>query len=238
MEKLMAGMLAVLVMACATPYKTEPQILPTVQAEKQVEVENEPDAYLVRINFVMFEPEIAQSPKTAKAFDDALTEWARNLPIECAVFIDKAGSFPFLPFGPQSITDQRGVVRVHIADIQVAPYNMPKDLLGFWDWDGNTLVLDKDVLEMDPDKAYVVALHELGHIFGLPHFLNVGAAVAATGCYVVPEKFDARKLVMYPISSDLNKCSKLTKLEISLAWKNLPVLQQVGRNECFQLTSH
>lgn len=198
----------------------------------------EPDSYLVRVNFVLFTQEVAQAPVTSKAFQEALQDWADVLPIECAVFLEQPGPFPFLPFGPDSIADQRGIVRVHIADIHAPPYSQPANLLGFWDWSKNTLVLDRGVLEIDCEKAHAVALHELGHVFGLPHFLGTRSGEGRTGCYVIPDTFDARKLVMFPYMSDLNKCSKLTKLESVLAEKNLLNLQQVAQNDCFELTDH
>lgn len=235
MGKWNAAIVAVLMMACTTPKQVEPEILSTV-VQQQTEVSDEPDSYLVRINFVVFEQEAAKYPKCAVAFGKALDEWVANLPIECAVFIEEPGLFAFMPFGPAMISNQRGIVRVHFADLTTPPYNRPSGILGYWDWGNNELVLNSLILELDEDRAYMVALHELGHVFGLPHFVNEKDMGATTGTYVIPDTHDARKLVMFPISSDLNKCSKLTKLEIALAEKNLPVLQEIGRTDCFHLT--
>jgi hypothetical protein len=237
MGKLMSVIVAICMVACATPQKIEPEILSTVVVQ-QPEVLEEPDRYLVRINFVVFQQEVAKYPNTYVAFGNALDEWVANLPIECAFFMEEPGFFPFMPFGPSMISDQRGIVRVHFADIEAPPYNKPKGILGYWDWTNNELVLNSLVLEMDADRAYMVALHELGHVFGLSHFLNPGDMGGVTGDYVIPDTFDARRLVMFPVSSDINKCSKLTKLEIALAQKNLPGLQTLGRTSCFHLTEH
>jgi len=229
MSKLMVGLFVILMMACITSPKAEPEVPSTALPEQVV------DEYLVRVNFVLFTQEVAQAPVTSQAFHNALREWADVLPIECAVFLEPPAIFPF---NLDSIANQRGVIRVHIVDIHAPPYNQPSQILGFWDWGQNLLALDRTTLELDAEMAHIVALHELGHVFGLPHFLNIGAQAGSTGCYMIPAEFDARKLVMFPVVGNINKFSKLTKLEATLAWKNLLGLQQVGRNDCFQLTSH
>jgi hypothetical protein len=235
MGKLAGMIVAIFMMACTSPQNAEPEILPipTVEAESAL---TEPDAYLVRINFVLFEEEISKSPNTTKAFHDALYTWTRSISIETAVFIEEPSDFPFMPFGPGMLSNRPGVIRVHIADIHAPPYNQPPLLLGFWSWLDNELVLDRVLLENNPDRAYMVALHELGHVFGLPHFANVRDTEANTGFYIIPENFDAKKLVMHPIASESNKNSKLTKLEIEIAQKKLLDLERLGRADCFQLT--
>lgn len=235
MGKLMAGIVAVLIAACVTPNKAGPRILP-VAVQQPVAV-TEPTAYLTRLNFVVFEREVSQSPKTAKAFQDALSEWVSKLPIECLIFCEESSPFPFMPFGPDMISTQPGIIRVHIVDIHSDPYQMPLGVLGYWSHETNELVLDKVMLEIDPDRAYMVALHELGHVFGLQHIVNVHDMGALTGWYVITDNFDAGKMIMFPISSDKNKDSKLTKLEIDLAMKNLPILQQMVHTDCFHLTA-
>ena len=61
MEKVIAGIVAILMMACASPQKAEPKILPTVGDQA---IEN----YLIRINFVLFQDEIANSPNNENDF--------------------------------------------------------------------------------------------------------------------------------------------------------------------------
>lgn len=235
--KRFTGLVVVALMAaCTTPQNAEPEILPAVAAEKEAD-KSGPDSYAIRINFVCFENETSKAPKTAAAFERALQTWSKSLPIECAIFKEKGGLFPLLPFGPDAVSDERGMVRVHIVDVQKGPYSQSDKVLGYWTWTRNELFLDQDSLEADEDQAYAVALHELGHVFGLPHFANEKDTDASTGYYVIPKTYNAEKLVMFPISSSLNKRSSLTKLEISLARKNLLVLQQVGRTNCFHLTS-
>lgn len=234
MSKLMLGIVAALMAACATPKKPEPRILST-QTNTPVNF-TEPTSYLVRVNFVIFEDEVAQNPNTAKAFYTALSEWIRHLPIECAVFSEKPSPFPFM-LGQSGISSQSGIIQVRILDVQSVPYNMPTPILGFWSKKQSVLALDKDVLEIDPDKAYMVALHELGHVFGLPHIVNKADSYALTGWYVSADGYSAEQMIMFPIAGDLNRYSKLTKLEIDLAAKNLPRLNEMVHTDCFHLTS-
>lgn len=235
MRKLAVGLVTILIAACATPQKAQPQILSIVPAEKQVTVDtNEPDSYLVRVNFVLFAQEIVNNPQAAEAFEAALREWASHLPIQCGIFIEDSGIFSFLPFGPSMVSEECGVIRVHIADTVAPPYNRPKRVLGYWDWNTNTLVLNQNA---EATNMYSIALHELGHVFGLPHFLNQNDDDIDTGSYVIPNTYDADKMIMFPILSEVNQCSQLTKLEIALAQKNILTLQQVGRTNCFYLTA-
>jgi len=126
---------------------------------------------------------------------------------------------------------------VHIVNIHDIPYNLDASILGFWDWENRILGLDKDSLENDEDMAYIVCLHELGHVFGVQHFVNEKDLNALSGWIVVPNKINATTLVMYPACGDNNKHAKLSDLEIELAKKNLPNLYQLARNDCFCLTS-
>lgn len=232
MKRLMVGIVAVLMMACVAPQVAQPQILSAVNGQSV-----EPNAYQIRLNFVVFEDEIAQSPNITKAFQAALNEWVEHLPLECLIFVEKSSPFLFVPFGPDITSEQPGIVRVHMVDIHIAPYSMPVGILGYWNWKENALVLDKGMLENDPDKAYMVCLHELGHVLGLPHFVNQHDLGALSGWIVIPDEFDAKQTVMCPVSSDSNKHAKLSQLEISLAQKNLLGLQQLSHNDCFHWTS-
>src|SRR6185436_3031354 len=190
-----------------------------------------------RFNFVIFEKEIADNPMIAEAFSKALKEWVSNLPVECIIFQEKENSFPFISFGSAAISSQQGIIKVHIIDVHAEPYNLPPPVLGFWSWEDNILALDKNALSIDPDRAYAVCMHELGHIFGLEHFVNTHNLEAQSGYIVVSDNFPASKLVMYPLSSEDNIHAKLSNLEIELAKKNLLNLKQLAHNNCFQLTS-
>lgn len=222
------GWIALMLTGCAAQQNAEPEILPTQNVAK----------YLVRVNFVMFSDEIAKHPAMAAAFQVALMEWRDALPIEAAIFVETQSSFPFSPFDVDMISTQPGIVRVHFQDIQATPYGLPDSFLGFWAFRENKLVLDADSLEIDPQLAHNVALHELGHVFGLPHFVNMGDNEAVTGSIVMPPDVKADTLVMYPIISDTNKSAKLSDLEVEIAMEKLLDLYQLPKNDCFHLTGN
>ena len=48
-----------------------------------------------------------------------------------------------------------------------------------------------------PEQAYAVGLHEIGHMFGVPHVIGAGEG-GITGFVVLPQGYDATNFVMYP----------------------------------------
>jgi len=89
-------------------------------------------------------------------------------------------------------------------------------LLGLWEPNNNRMLLDADTLEADPDLAYSVCLHELGHMFGVPHVVGYTQS-APTGFLVLEEGIDARSYVMYPHNVKDQKQDKLSPVEITMA---------------------
>jgi|SRR5689334_567467 len=245
MGKMTIAIVAALIAACAAPQqKALPQI-PSVQPQVQSPVAvptattPQPTSYLVRLNFVLFTDEIAASPVTSHAFEEAIQTWANDLPVQCGIYLDEV--HPLLPINAliPTISDMPGIVHVRIVDIHAQPWLMEEGVLGFWDYQTNNLVLDKGLLEMDPDMAYSVCLHELGHVFGLPHLENESAQFPLSGEIMVPDEFDASRMVMYPIyDPDKNKRATLSDLEIEIATKNLLGLQQLLHNGCSGLTKN
>lgn len=237
MRKWILAIVAVVMTACATPQKAEPEVLSPV--DQKIIEQSYDQSFMVRINFVLFKDEVDKYPAIAKSFQEALTEWTNNLPIEAAVFIEERQTLPFILLWAQNagVSSQPGIVRVHLTDIQAAPYHVAENVLGFWLLEKNDLYIDTDSSSLDSDLCYLVCLHELGHVFGLPHFVEPRSPDAITGTIVVIPPVEANTLVMYPQCNPANRRAKLSKLEISIALHYLLDLQQLVRNDCLHLTS-
>lgn len=253
MKKLMVVIVAALMVACVSvhPGKKGSQVDPnakgkTPAAKTQDDPQQpapttpkvqDPKSYLVRLNLVLFPDEIAANPVMKKGLEDALTEWMNEVPIELCPMMDNKDANT--PYGMPSIADEPGIVRIHLANVNAAPYFMPEGVLGFWDASHNLLVLDTGYLEKDPDMAYSVALHELGHVLGLPHIENRNSPEALSGEIIVPDSTDASRMVMYPYYDPTkDKRPHLTKLEIEIVREHLLDLNHLLDTSCIGVTLH
>jgi hypothetical protein len=105
-------------------------------------------------------------------------------------------------------------------DLQAPPYNYPVGLLGIWNPFAKSVIIDADLLENDAELAYSVALHELGHMFGLPHLVDIYTP-ATSGWIIVPDGQEAKSYVMYPTYLMDQKQNQLSALEIGIAKHHL-----------------
>lgn len=244
MKKLMICVVAALMVACASVHRgsvvkkgakaPSPTSVPAQDPTEGPRPED-PKSYLVRLNLVVFPDEVQAYPVITHALEEALSEWMHEVPIEIAPMIDDHD--PSMPQGMPTIADEPGVVRVHIASVNGPPYFMPPGVLGFWDAATNLLVLDTSYLEADPDMAYSVCLHELGHVLGLPHIENRNSPYAISGEIIVPDDCDAARMVMYPMyDPDKNRRAHLTQLEIDIVRENILDLRKLIYSGCTGFT--
>jgi hypothetical protein len=170
------------------------------------------DNVYVSVEFAIDIQDFKQHPYFVNAFNAAVAEWSKHIPIRTTFYFDGL-IVPFFPVG--SPADRMNVIRIKFADLQAKPYNYEKGIIGMWAPGRRSILFDLDFFQKNPARMYSVALHELGHLFGLPHIVNRDE-LGYTG-YLVLASGDATNYVMYPTSFDDKPQDQLSELEISYA---------------------
>lgn len=147
------------------------------------------------------------------SFTAAVAEWAKHLPIRTTFYFD--GILPVVGKMPLAEPDRLYVINVGFVDLQSGGYNYDKKIVGIWEPWRRNILFDVDYFQQNPTELYSVALHELGHLFGLPHIVNK-FELGYTG-YLVLQEGDARDYVMYPAAFDDREQNKLSDIEIEFA---------------------
>lgn len=189
--------------------------------------------FSVNVEFLIYTTDQRKSPVVINAFIDAVTEWSKHIPIRATFYFENEPSIWAL--GQKITADRVGIIRIVVADLQKPPYNTDPNVIGLWSSSRNRLLFDVDFFENNPTKAYAVALHELGHMFGLPHFIG-SDEFGYTSYIVVPSTEDAQNYVMYPSSIKDKSQDILSPIEIEIAkhqvWYLLTPPYQRMVNDC------
>lgn len=163
-----------------------------------------PDSFYVNIEIRVFKDEIEQYPETWQSLQMAFATWAMYIPVRWSI----------------STEARYSDIEIHLADLQKGTYGLPKQLLGIWRPHEGSILLDADRLEQMPEQAYAVALHEIGHMFGVPHVVGADER-GMTGFVVLPQGYDATNFVMYPAVVGKHAQKTLSWIEVGLARNNL-----------------
>lgn len=190
------------------------QAIPTVIAGQQ----DQDIAYKVRVELVFSEADVKAYPELFQAFIGALQEWANVIPVEAIMMVPEKGS--------TVTTEDLRRERYGIAMVNFT-HNIPskdkQNNLGVWF--SNVRVINLDLDDMYPndifdvDMARAVSLHELGHMFGLPHIGNRGELDIKVGDLTVAS--GAESMLMHlEIPSDLKHVA-ISKMEMEYARRYL-----------------
>ena len=173
------------------------------------------DKFYVNFEIVVFAEEIKKYPVTWSKAQEAIVEWGKHLPVRIVTYVeDPLMINPFV--GPMIYHNRPGVIKLHLDNLQGSAYRFGRGLLGLWHSQEQSILLDADVLETLPEIAYSVTLHELGHVFGIPHVVGFSDE-GLTGFIILEEGTDAKNYVMYPRYVKDHEQKILSALEIQLA---------------------
>lgn len=164
--------------------------------------------FKVSVEYVLYQKQITENPNLVKAFNLAAKEWEKYLPIDTQIYIDD----PMI----NDYHNRPGVIHVVLASLNDPPYNLPFGILGLWQPTSNSILIDSELLEQEPKLAYSTILHEMGHLFGVPHIVSEQQS-AYTGYIVLPEEAKPQTYVMYPYPVLGNDQSQLSQIEIDVA---------------------
>lgn len=172
--------------------------------------------YKVRIEFVLAEEQIREYPSVALGFYRALADWAKLVPIDAVVTTSKIISSK----GDRDGTwNDPSVIKVKIVDIQTFMWSS-ENMIGVWFGNSNQLFLDADFLSdpTAPWRAHATAMHELGHVFSVPHIVDRSAKNGIVpGDITLPSEMRPELYIMYPIMTKDNVMAVPSQLEIDLA---------------------
>lgn len=172
------------------------------------------DEFYVSVELIVFKKEVEKYPVTWENIAQAIDKWKSLIPVRFLVVVMDPIT------NPAFLASETGAIVIHLGDLQDKPYGFPEGVLGMWYSPKEELFFDADTLEGIPDKAYTVALHELGHMFGVPHVVGFFQH-GTSGSIVLPLGADPTERVMYAYSIKSKQQSVLSNVEIMLARFNL-----------------
>ncbi len=116
------------------------------------------------IQLCLFQSDIDEYPEIIEGFKQALQEWAQHVPVVFDVFTER----DTLQGLPAQYSNKVGMILVKVVDIQAYGYN--PNIMGMFMRD--KILLDAERLSEAPELIKAVSMHELGHLFGLPHVVS------------------------------------------------------------------
>lgn len=245
MKKLCVLALVALLSSCQNKIADEFGFTAAVQtpAEEPAPVEPSPvltnTDFKVNIEVMLYACQTDKQPVLTAALIRAIQEWSKYIPISVKIYKEDPSVFSPFTMGPMVYHNRPCIVQVIMTDMQLPTFNYPEDVVGLWDSSNNQLLLDSDKLEVDSEAAYAVCLHELGHMFGVPHVIGKDE-IGLTGYIVVPEA--AQQYVMYPNYAGKDQ-NVLSPIEIKLAaayvvnYMTSPAFEIAKSSKCVLSTS-
>lgn len=215
MKRVIAIILALVCTTCSShndsiSLKQDEQLVGVYQNAATNSVNN----FYVQVEFVFYASQIKTYPVCTEAVRSALSEWSRRIPVCIITYIEDPTAISSF-YGPDIWHNRLGVLQIIMTDLSLPPYNFSNDILGLFDANNHLILLDADFLENNPDIAYKTSLHEIGHLFGVPHVVNLKHN-SLTGFILLPDAVDAEACVMFPAITNKPQ-NVLSDIEIEIA---------------------
>lgn len=171
--------------------------------------------FRVKIEFLIDEKELEKYPEIFFEFFRAVETWRVSTPIYPTYGkIDR--------YDPESYTYFK-CIKINVVEKDEVS-EMPSNYIGMINPRTKMLYLSHTIAEAKI-RSYNTALHELGHMFGLPHIFSKTEVDSASSGQWISESRDVREMLMYFTDTEELKDveRKLSEFEINLARELIPL---------------
>jgi len=163
----------------------------------------------IRLEFVIDREDKEQYPDLLNKFGDALDIWIISLPIDVVLYVTDDV--------PRIMAISPGLIWLNF--MEDIPNVDDVNRIGTFNWQTRELRLDvADLYAGNVLKSVLaknVSMHELGHLFGLPHVFNDGDLMAPPGALIVSE--GAEDYLMFHVATGSRGETLPSEMELRMA---------------------